>query len=57
MLSRVTVFENGDTSYSCGRGRVKTEVFKYDDVMLDSKTVPFLKSITELLCSVYYTLG
>ena len=24
-------FENGDSSYSCGR--LKTEVFKYDDVM------------------------
>ena len=24
-------FENGDSSYSCGRA--KTEVFKYDDVM------------------------
>ena len=24
-------FENGDSSYSCGR--VKTEAFKYDDVM------------------------
>ena len=30
-LSRVESFENGDSSYSCGR--VKTEVFKYDDVM------------------------
>ena len=26
-------FENADSSYSCGRGRAKTEVFKYDDVM------------------------
>ena len=25
------IFENGDSSYSCGRA--KTEVFKYDDVM------------------------
>ena len=31
MLSRVEIFENGDTSYSCGRA--KTDVFKYDDVM------------------------
>ena len=30
-LSRVEIFENGDSSYSCGRA--KTEVFKYDDVM------------------------
>ena len=29
----VEIFENGDLSYSCGRGRAKTEVFKYDDVM------------------------
>ena len=31
MLSRVEIFENGDSSYSCGRA--KTEGFKYDDVM------------------------
>ena len=30
-LSRVEGFENGDSSYSCGRA--KTEVFKCDDVM------------------------
>ena len=30
-LSRVESFENGDSSYSCGRA--KTEAFKYDDVM------------------------
>ena len=30
-LSRVKSFENGDSSYSCGRG--KTEVSKYDDII------------------------
>ena len=30
-LSRVEIFENGDSSYSCGRA--KTEVLKYDEVM------------------------
>ena len=30
-LSRVESFENGDSSYSCGRA--KMEVFKYDDVI------------------------
>ena len=34
-LSRVESFENGDSSYSCGRA--KTEVFKYDDVMTTFK--------------------
>ena len=31
MLSRVEIFENGGSSCSCGR--VKTEVFKYDDAL------------------------
>ena len=30
-LYRVESFENGDSSYSCGRA--KTEVFKHDDIM------------------------
>ena len=30
-LSRVKIFENGDSSYSCGQA--KTEVLEYDDVM------------------------
>ena len=34
-LSRVESFENGDSSYSCGRA--KMEVFKYDDIMLRFK--------------------
>ena len=29
-LSKVESFENGDSSYSCGRAKTR-EVFKYDD--------------------------